>query len=256
MNTDFSERLAELENLIDKSHHTLIFTGAGISTLSGIPDFRSPNGVYSEKWHGLDVEEVLSIDFFKQHPEIFYEWAKPFVYSLEKYQPNVVHRVAAKLEALGLCQGVYTQNIDRLHQRAGSKRVYELHGSAANYHCLDCRRKFPDTEIDPAVKRGEVPKCAKCGGLLKPDIVFYGEPLDEEMLGNADLELRRTDLLLVLGSSLTVYPAAAMPEITARSGGKVVIVNAQPTRLDRLAKLRFDDLELVFAALESRYGGD
>ncbi|MDD4816807.1 MAG: NAD-dependent protein deacylase [Victivallaceae bacterium] len=254
MKEDFTTRIAELEKLIDRSHHTVIFTGAGISTLSGIPDFRSPNGVYSEKWHGLDVEEVLSIDFFRLHPEIFYEWAKPFVYSLEKYQPNVVHRVAARLEALGLCHGVYTQNIDQLHQRAGSRRVFELHGSAASYHCLNCRRKFKDTAVDPIVKRGDVPKCPNCGGLLKPDIVFYGESLDAEMLETADMELRRTELLLVLGSSLTVYPAAAMPEIAARSGGKVVIVNAQPTGLDRLATLRFDDLELVFNALETRYG--
>ncbi|MEA4861786.1 MAG: NAD-dependent protein deacylase [Victivallaceae bacterium] len=244
----------ELEKLLGESRHTLIFTGAGISTLSGIPDFRSPNGIYSQKWHGLQVEDVLSIDFFERSPEIFYEWAQPFVYSLEKYQPNVVHKVAAEMERRGLCAGVYTQNIDRLHQRAGSGKVYELHGSAANYHCLRCGSGFPDTEIDPIVRRGEVPRCVKCGGLLKPDIVFYGESLDSDLLEYADRDLRKADLLLVLGSSLTVYPAAAMPMITRRAGGKVVIVNAQPTGFDGYAALKFDDLETVFGSLADWLG--
>lgn len=244
----------ELQRLLEESKHTLIFTGAGISTLSGIPDFRSSNGIYSQKWHDLQVEDVLSIDFFERSPEIFYQWAQPFVYSLDKYRPNVVHKVAAELERRGLCAGVYTQNIDRLHQRAGSKNVYELHGSAANYHCLGCGAGFADTEIDPAVRRGEVPRCGKCGGLLKPDIVFYGESLNPELLEFADRDLRRADLLLVLGSSLTVYPAAAMPMITRRAGGKVVIVNAQPTGFDGYAALKFDDLAAVFNSLAKWLG--
>jgi len=244
----------KLWELIEGSHFTLVFTGAGISTLSGIPDFRSPNGVYSEKWRGMRVEEILSIDCFRRHPELFYEWAQPFVYSLEKYRPNIVHRVVAELEKRRLCQGVYTQNIDRLHQRAGSKRVYELHGSAATYHCLNCGKTFKDKEIDPIIKSGEIPHCTKCNGLVKPDIVFYGEQLDEALLERADRELRQAELLLVLGSSLTVQPAASMPLLTLYSGGKVVIVNAQPTSLDKRAALKFNDLATVFEGLAQRLG--
>ncbi len=246
---------SELFKLIQSSEYTLFFTGAGISTLSGIPDFRSANGIYSKKWHNIPVEEVLSIDCFRQHPELFYEWAQDFVYSADKFAPNVVHNVIAELEKRNLCHGVYTQNIDRLHQRAGSKKVYELHGSAATYHCINCHAAFPATQIDPVAKQSKVPYCPHCHGPIKPDIVFYGEMLDENLLAQADKELSQADLLIVLGSSLTVYPAAAMPQITYRSGGKVVIVNANPTQFDQFAVLRYSDLATIFEQLQTDLNG-
>lgn len=242
----------DLYQLLKESKFCTVFTGAGISTLSGIPDFRSPNGVYSKKFHGLDVEDILSIDCFLRSPELYYEWAGPFIYELEKYSPNVVHRVIAELEKRGIVKMTYTQNIDMLHQRSGCKKLGELHGSPEIHTCLKCGKKFPYPEISGKVLRNEVPHCTSCGGLVKPNIVFYGECLDENLLISAERDLRKTDLLLVLGSSLTVNPAAALPRIVLESGGSLVIVNRQPTPLDRFAVLKLDDLEETFGALEKR----
>ncbi len=239
----------ELKNLLAHSTHTVAFTGAGISTLSGIRDFRGKNGVYLQPWHGKPVEEILSLDCFLSEPELFYGWAKEFIYRLEEFHPAAVHRALAGLEARGMLRAVYTQNIDLLHQKAGSRTVYEVHGSPAHHRCLKCGRRFDYAEIAPRVLADEIPHCP-CGGLIKPDIVFYGENLDEALLEQAFAELGRAELLLVLGSSLTVQPAASMPLATLRGGGSVVIVNAQPTPLDRYAKLRFDDLLPVFEELE------
>lgn len=243
------ERLYEL---LKNARHCVVFTGAGISTLSGIPDFRSANGVYSRKFHGMDVEEILSIDCFLQNPELFYEWAKPFLYELDKYQPNVVHRVIAELEKRGIVKMTYTQNIDLLHERAGTRKLGELHGSPAVHSCMNCGRRYGYPEIASLVQAGRVPRCGSCGGLVKPHIVFYGEALDSALLISAEQELRQTDLMLVLGSSLTVEPAASLPRLVLQQGGSLVIVNRQPTPLDRYAELRFDDLKTVFEALERK----
>jgi len=240
----------ELKDLLAHSKHTVAFTGAGISTLSGIRDFRGKNGVYLQPWHGKPVEEILSLDCFLSEPELFYGWAKEFIYRLEEFHPAAVHRALAGLEAHGMLRAVYTQNIDLLHQKAGSRTVYEVHGSPAHHRCLHCGRRFPYAEIAPLVLADEIPHCS-CGGLIKPDIVFYGENLDEALLEQAFAELGRAELLLVLGSSLSVQPAASLPLATLRGGGNVVIVNAQPTPLDRYAKLRFDDLLPVFEELET-----
>ncbi len=195
----------ELKQMLQESRRTLAFTGAGISTLSGIRDFRGKNGVYLEPWHGKSVEEILSLDCFLAEPALFYGWAAEFLYRLEEFHPAAVHRALAGLEQSGLLRGVYTQNIDLLHQQAGSRHVYELHGSPARHHCLKCRKQFGYAEIAP----------------------------------------------LVLGSSLTVQPAASLPMAANYGGGKIVIVNAQPTPLDRYAALRYDDLQSVFEELEN-----
>lgn len=240
----------ELKDLLKHSRHTVAFTGAGISTLSGIRDFRGKNGVYLQPWHGKPVEEILSLDCFLSEPELFYGWAKEFIYRLEEFRPAAVHRALAGLEAHGMLRAVYTQNIDLLHQKAGSRTVYEVHGSPARHRCLNCGKRFHYAEIAPRVLADEIPHCS-CGGLIKPDIVFYGENLDEALLGQASAELGKAELLLVLGSSLSVQPAASLPLATLRGGGNVVIVNAQPTPLDRYAKLRFDDLLPVFEEVEA-----
>lgn len=241
----------ELYRMIRDSGHCVVFTGAGISTLSGIPDFRSANGVYSRQFQGVDVEEILSIDLFLRRPDLYYAWAKPFIYELERYQPNVVHRVIARMEARGFVKMTYTQNIDLLHERAGTTRLGELHGSPAVHECLKCGKTFDYPEIAAIVGQDRVPVCPLCGGIVKPRIVFYGESLDSGLLDRAE-----ADLLLVLGSSLTVNPAAALPRITLASGGNIVIVNRQPTPLDRYAVLRFDDLESVFQRLERELDGE
>ncbi len=243
--------IEQLKELLDSSKHCLVFTGAGISTLSGIPDFRSSNGVYSNQWHGWDVEEVLSLSCFRQHPELFYEWGKTFVYGLEKYQPNVVHLVVAELEKRGIVSTVYTQNIDMLHQRAGSINVKEIHGSPSLHHCLKCRAEYDYKTIAPIVQADQVPQCRQCGGIIKPDIIFYEESLNSDLLDHAVADLGSADLLLVLGSSLVVQPAASMPMATYQNGGKIVIVNKQPTPLDKYAALKFDDLNTVFAELDA-----
>lgn len=240
----------ELKQLLRESKHTIAFTGAGISTLSGIRDFRGKNGVYLEPWHGKPVEEILSLDCFLAEPELFYGWGKEFIYHLDDFHPAAVHRVLARLEEQGRLDSVYTQNIDLLHQKAGSRHVYELHGSPSQHRCLRCRKRFGYREIAPRVLAGEIPHCA-CSGLIKPDIVFYGEALDETLLDRAFREMGKAELLLVLGSSLTVQPAASLPMATWRGGGKIVIVNAQPTPLDRYATLRYNDLQTVFGAMET-----
>lgn len=249
----FEPKLDKLVKLIKESHKTVVFTGAGVSTLSGIPDFRGKHGVYNSPWQGLAVEDILSLDYFYTNPGIFYKWAEEVWYHLEEYNPNIVHTTLAKMEEKGyLPSGIFTQNIDFLHQRAGSKRVFELHGSAKHSYCTNCHAFFTYNEIAPIVRKGEIPHCPHCKGLIKPDIVFYGENLDSSVLKRADIAFSQADLALVLGSSLTVYPAAYYPGFTAQAGGKVVIVNAQSTGQDAIVSLAFRDLEQVFTALNER----
>ncbi len=242
---------AMLTQLLRNSRNTLAFTGAGISTLAGIPDFRGAGGVYSRPWEGHRVEEILSLPMFLKHPELFYRWAREFVYRLDDFEPASVHRVLARLEQAGRLRAVCTQNIDLLHQKAGSREVWEVHGSPARHHCLECGALSTYREIAPLVHAGTVPRCRRCGGLIKPDIVFYGENLDEALLDRAFAAFAEAEVVLVLGSSLTVQPAASLPECAARSGAKLVIVNNQPTLLDHAAAMRFSDLGTLFAELDT-----
>ena len=244
--------MGKLAELVQNSRRTVAFTGAGVSTLSGIRDFRGRNGVYTTGWHGMQVEEILSIDCFTRHPELFYEWAKEFVYSLDDFAPSAVHLALARLEKIGrLAGGVYTQNIDLLHTRAGSKNVYEIHGSPATHRCLKCGHTQGYEPVAEIVMAGKVPRCPKCGGLVKPNIVFYGEMLDDALLERGFEEFSTADLVLVMGSSLTVQPAAGLPETAARHGVKLVIVNEQPTHLDRFAVLRMESLAEAAAELDT-----
>lgn len=240
--------LTTLWQAITTLEKVVIFTGAGISTLSGIPDFRGVKGVYRKKWHGMEVEEILSLPCFLQHPEYFYEWAQTFVYGLENYQPNIVHTTIAQWEKQGLITNTYTQNIDILHQHAGSINIKELHGSPAHHHCLSCRKYFSYNDIAPIVQSGNCPRCS-CGGIIKPEIVFYGEQLNSELLNQAFNDFANADLAIVLGSSLTVNPAALLPQYTLRGGGKLAIINGQETTLDKYADWKFDDLQTTFETL-------
>ncbi len=236
---------------LKESKDTAVFTGAGASTLSGIRDFRGKDGVYSKPWQGYSVEDILSIPFFRKDPSIFYAWAREFCYCLDRFTPCIVHTVLAKLEEKGMIGGVMTQNIDVLHQAAGSKRVLEVHGSPSNHHCLKCHKSFGYDEIAPIVMRGDVPYC-DCSGVIKPDIIFYGESLDSSTLEACFSWAEHCDLMIVLGSSLTVQPAASIPLAAWQSKAKLCIVNAQPTPLDRMAAFHFDDLKTFSEAIEKR----
>jgi len=236
--------VAELYKLICEAKHLVAFTGAGVSTLSGIRDFRGKNGI-------ANGETVFNIDVFEEDPSVYYDNARSFIYNLNEKEPSVVHTVLGELEKKGILKAVITQNIDLLHQRGGSSKVIEVHGSPKVHYCLRCpgvRMGFE--EAAAIVLSGGMPKCPKCGRVLKPAITFYGESLPIEALKEATVQAHKADLMLVLGTTLVVYPAASMPEYTLRSGGRIVIVNNMPTHLDRQASIHFDELGPVFEELQ------
>lgn len=229
-------------------------TGAGVSTLCGIPDFRGPEGLYRNH----DAERIFDIDWFDRDPSIYYRGCRELVYGLGGYEPGPVHRALRMMEDAGRLGGIATQNIDMLHQRAGSSRVWEVHGSPSLHRCRRCggARSFGEIMEMVAANGGTaalgdayVPRCP-CGGVYKPDITFFGESLPEEAFAQAQSLAARADVMLVLGTSLTVHPAAGLPRLTLRNGGKVVIVNAQPTPLDEFASARLDDLASFADAVE------
>lgn len=236
--------------LLQNSNHCVFLSGAGISTLSGIPDFRGSKGIYKN----FDADKIFDIDYFREDPAYFYNHAREFIYNLKDKEPNIIHKVLAGLEEKGIVKSIITQNIDMLHQKAGSKRIIELHGSPANHTCLHCGRKFSYEFISPIVHGPQVvPKCDGCGGLVKPDIVFFGEMLDQNTLEQAFSESSKADLMVVIGSSLVVHPAASLPLNTAKHGGRLVIINNMPTPLDNYAYLQYTDLENVFRYLEKEF---
>ena len=206
-------------------------TGAGVSTLCGIPDFRGPQGLYRQS----DAERIFDIDWFDRDPRIYYNGCRELVYGLERFEPGPVHKALKALEDRGILRGIATQNIDMLHQKAGSSNVYEVHGSPLMHHCRKCGKGMPFAEVCAALRGGaEVVKCG-CGGVFKPDITFFGEALPEEAFAAAQGLCIRADVLLVLGTSLTVFPAAGLPRLTLQAGGDVIVVNGQGTSLDDYA---------------------
>jgi NAD-dependent deacetylase len=197
------------------------------------------------------AEKMFDIRCFEEDPSFFYKAAGSLVYTTDEKEPSLVHTVLAELERRGFLKAVITQNIDLLHQRGGSRRVIEIHGSPQQHYCLRCggiRMGF--AEAAALVKAGELPRCPRCGGVLKPAITFFGESLPLEARREAEAEAQEADLMLVLGTSLRVFPAADLPRTTLRRGGELVIVNNMATPLDGQAVLRFDDLEEVFRELE------
>ena len=230
-----------MEKLIEalkKAKHVGCLTGAGVSTLCGIPDFRGPQGLYKQK----DAERIFDIDWFDRDPSIYYNGCAELVYGLDKFQPGPVHQALKHLEDLGILKGIATQNIDMLHQKAGSSNVYEVHGSPILHHCRQCDDEKSFDEILAMLKTaGGVPRC-QCGGAYKPDITFFGESLPEEAFTASQSLAIKSDVFLVLGTSLTVFPAAGLPRLTLQAGGKVFIVNAQPTSLDEYAAGVYRDL--------------
>lgn len=240
-------------SLLSGRKKIVALTGAGVSTMSGIPDFRSSDGLYSKKYGMLDVETIVSIDFFRSHPDIFYSWALPYWFNMENYRPNIVHTTLKKMEDKGLLSlGIFTQNVDYLHERAGSRKVYPLHGTLERAYCTQCNAYYTYEEIAPVVRMRKVPECSRCGAVVKPDIVFYGENLDISLLQRAENAFANADVVLVLGTSLVVNPAAGLPYISVQKGRDVVIVNKSETWLDKYAMMHFDDLESFFKEVDSK----
>ena len=223
------EEMKTLQRWVDESEKIVFFGGAGVSTESGIPDFRSVDGLYNQtyKW---PPEQILSHTFFRRHPEEFYRFYRDKMLCLDA-QPNAAHKKLAELERAGKLLGVVTQNIDGLHQAAGSKRVWELHGSVLRNYCMTCGK--PCTAQDILNSTG-VPKCT-CGGTFKPDVVLYEEQLNGDTMAGAVRDISRADLLIVAGTSLTVYPAAGL--VNYYMGERLVLINKSPTPYDHKANL-------------------
>jgi NAD-dependent deacetylase len=229
---DTQRQIEKAAALIVNSKYVVALTGAGISTPSGVPDFRSPSSGLWEKVNPLLIASAFS---FRLQPQAFYDWARPLARKLLAAEPNPAHRALAELEEMGLLKAVITQNIDGLHQKAGSRRVLELHGNMRQAICLECRKVVPTQGmIERFLEEGEVPNCS-CGGLLKPNVVLVGEPLPRWVLLEAWGEAERCDLMLVVGSSLAMAPASEIPFVAGRHGAKAIVVNYQPTSLDSQA---------------------
>ena len=220
-----------LKQLLEESHSTVFLGGAGVSTGSGIPDFRSAHGIYHQEHQGPSYEKMLSIDYFIRHQEEFFRFYKS-VMLYPHAEPNKAHLALAKLEQAGLLEAVITQNIDGLHQKAGSKNVLELHGSALRNFCLDCCRRYTMEEILAAPG---VPRCS-CGGVIRPSVVLYGEQLDPEVVERSVSLIQKADLLIVGGTSLVVYPAAGLVRYQ-KKGGRLCLINRTPTPYDDMADL-------------------
>lgn len=219
------------------ARHPVALTGAGISTASGIPDFRSPN---SGLWTQANAVETASIFGFKRHPQAFYDWMQPLARKVLQAEPNPAHFALAHMERAGHMQGIITQNIDMLHSKAGSQNVFEIHGHLRRATCIEC---FTEYAAEPTIRSfletGRIPCCAACGGVLKPNVILFGEQLPVRELMGARQAARLCDLMLVVGSSLQVAPAGDFPQVAREHGAKLIIINYQETHVDSMADVLF-----------------
>lgn len=231
MSTDQQIELAK--RLLSEASHAIALTGAGISTASGIPDFRSPD---SGLWENADPFEVASIYSFRRRPQDFYDWIHPLARTTLNAAPNPAHTALAQLEKSGRIRGVITQNVDTLHHKAGSSKVFEVHGNFREMTCLRCYTVYPSaTHLDTFIGNGQIPCCAGCGGTLKPNVILLGEQLPVRILNQAKKQARLCDLMIVIGSSLEMAPAGDLPALAVATGAKLLIINLEPTHLDHLA---------------------
>ena len=224
------QKLEQLQKWIDESENIVFFGGAGVSTESGIPDFRSVDGLYNQQYQ-YPPETILSHTFFQKNPEEFYRFYHNKML-FPNANPNAAHLKLAELEQAGKLKAVVTQNIDGLHQAAGSDNVYELHGSVHRNYCMKCRQFY---DLDFMMEQKGVPYCPVCGGMIKPDVVLYEESLDQETIEGAVLAISRADMLIIGGTSLAVYPAAGL--IRYYRGNKLTLINKSPTPYDKEAAL-------------------
>ena len=239
----------EVKRLIDESRYLVAFTGAGISADSGIPTFRGPNGL----WRRYKPEELASPEGFSRNPRLVWEWYAWRMSIIAKAKPNPAHIFLAKLEELGVLKVVITQNVDGLHQRAGSKNVIELHGNIWRVRCVECGYKWV---LGEPPKDQELPlHCIKCGGLARPDVVWFGEPLPTEALRRAYNEMLNADVVMVIGTSGAVEPAGSLPLIAYERGAKIVNVNPEPNRYDSIAYINVRERAAAFFdSLLKEYG--
>ena len=235
MDKHVEAQVAELQALIDRSSKIVFFGGAGVSTESGIPDFRSVDGLYNQQWD-YPPEEILSRDFFYRNPAEFYRFYREKIL-IAGIKPNAAHKKLAELEAAGKLSAVITQNIDGLHQAAGSRTVLELHGSTLRNHCTKCGKSYDVGYVMSHADSNGICCCSDngCTAVVKPDVVLYGESLDETVIRNTLAALAAADLLIIGGTSLTVYPAAGF--IRAYTGSDLVLINRDETPSDGIASL-------------------
>ena len=227
------EKIKTASSIIYSSNYIVVFSGAGMSTESGIPDFRSPGGL----WSRYDPREYADYSAFLTHPEKFWTMHKELSQTVLEASPNLGHKSLVTLEKeYRKLKAIITQNIDFLHSRAGNSNVLELHGSAQTASCLSCGTEFNYTDIQKQLDEGkEVPLCPKCEGLIKPNVVLFGESLPSNVFQQAIDEISSADLIIIIGSSLTVYPAAALPSMALNTGARIIIINVEATMMDHQA---------------------
>src|SRR5262245_50949926 len=243
-----AQPIQEAARLLRHARHAVALTGAGISTPSGIRDFRSPG---SGLWAHADPRQIASLESFRANPRTFYDWLKPLAHSLHAAQPNPAHRALADLEAMGHVSAVITQNIDMLHTRAGSRRVLEVHGHMREATCIGCFKVLPASEMWQAwLDRDELPRCPECGGAMKPNVILFGEQLPLDVFLEAQSASRSCEVMIVAGSSLEVFPVADLPCVALRAGARLVIINREPTCMDdQAAVVIHDDVALALPAI-------
>ena len=251
MTSQTAQAIPSLEfaaDLIRQSKRTVILTGAGISTPSGIPDFRSEG---SGLWSRDEPMEVASLNTFRVAPERFYQWFRPLARQIFNAQPNPAHLALAKMEAAGFVRMIVTQNIDVLHQKAGSQCVVEMHGTLATLSCTHCFQQTKSEDfLQPFIEGGAIPRCPNCGAVMKPDVILFGEQLPQKAWLEAQREARQCDLMLVAGSSLEVLPVAGLPMQALDRGAHLIVVNNSPTYVNVRADLVIiDDVAQVLPAL-------
>ncbi|MBV1756685.1 MAG: NAD-dependent protein deacylase [Dethiosulfatibacter sp.] len=242
-------KIGELREIIKESNNIVFFGGAGVSTESNIPDFRSEKGLYNAKSeYGYSPEDMLSIRFFMKHTAVFYDYYRKNILHTEA-EPNDAHLALAKLERIGKLKAVITQNIDGLHQKAGSKEVLELHGTVYRHYCMNCQAAYALTDVENSEG---IPLCQNCGGTIRPDVVLYGEALDNYVISKAVDYIEKADTLIIGGTSLVVYPAAGL--ITYFKGRNLVLINKDSTPYDRKANLVINESigKVLKKALEER----
>jgi NAD-dependent deacetylase len=231
--TNIDQNIIKAAKMIIEANKIVALTGAGISVESGIPDFRGPSGLW-KKYN----PEIASISFFQKNPEEFWKFSLEIWKVLKRAKPNPAHKALAELEKMGKLRCVITQNIDGLHQKAGSKKVLEIHGSANWLICTSCRARHPSEMVVKQLKSGmTIPLCDLCGGLLRPDAVLFGDMLPQDVFNEAVNEVSKSDLMLIVGSSLVVFPAAQLPSIAKKNGAKIILINLEKTWFDDKAEI-------------------
>jgi len=235
MTEDYTNSTHEAARLIQRARYAVALTGAGMSTRSGIPDFRSPG---TGLWEKVDPMEVASIFAFRRHPEAFYGWLRPLARLVHDAAPNPGHVAMAELGAVGFLKAIVTQNIDNLHQQAGSEVVVEVHGHLREATCIECYHvEATDSLLQDFLASGQLPRCSRCGGIMKPNAVLFGEQLPMGVLNQARAHADAADLMLIAGSSLEVFPVCRLPSRVCRRAGRLIVINLTPTPFDDAAEV-------------------